>query len=61
MNPAGLVRVAIDGDKAREAAFYSMPQRIRSIAEGPDGAIWLLEDGRRSDRSRLLRLTPRTK
>ena len=61
MNPAGLVRVAIDGDKAREAAFYSMPQRIRSIAEGPDGAIWVIEDGRRGDRSRLLKLTPRAK
>jgi glucose/arabinose dehydrogenase len=61
MNPAGLVRVAIDGDKAREAAFYSMPQRIRSIAEGPDGAIWVVEDGRRGDRSRLLKLTPRVK
>lgn len=59
MSPAALVRVAIDGEVAREIARHPMAQRIRSIAQGPDGAIWLLEDGPRSRGGRLLRLTPR--
>ena len=52
----GLVRVAIDGDKAREIARYSLGNRIRAIAEREDGSIWLLEDG---VNARLLKLTPR--
>jgi aldose sugar dehydrogenase len=36
-----------------------MGERIREPAEGPDGAIWLLEDGRRGGKGRLLKLTPR--
>jgi glucose/arabinose dehydrogenase len=31
-----------------------MGERIRAVKQGPDGAIWLLEDG-----GRLLRLTAR--
>ncbi|MCB2080368.1 MAG: PQQ-dependent sugar dehydrogenase [Novosphingobium sp.] len=59
MKPAALVRVAIDGDAAREVARYPMEHRVRSIAQGPDGAIWLIEDGRNVAESRLLKLTPR--
>ena len=58
MKPAALVRVTIDGETARETARYPMDHRIRSIAQGPDGAIWLLEDGKNLTRSGLLRLTP---
>lgn len=58
MKPAGLVRVAIEGDTAREIARYPMQHRIRSIAQGPDGAIWLIEDGRGVSEGRLLKLTP---
>jgi len=61
MKPAGLVRVAIEGETAREVARYPMEQRIRAIAQGADGAIWLLEDGRNLSKSRLLRLTPAQK
>ncbi len=50
-----LVRVAIDGDTAREVARYEMDNRIRSVVEGPDGALWVLEDG---DGGRLLELRP---
>ena len=50
-----LVRVEFDGDAAAEAARYAMGKRIREVEQGPDGAIWLLED--RSD-ARLLKLTP---
>ena len=54
LSSQALVRVAIDGTRAREAERYSMRARIRAVEQGPDGAIWLLEDGRRG---RLLRLT----
>jgi glucose/arabinose dehydrogenase len=46
MKPTVLVRVAIDGEKAREVARYPMDKRIREVVEGPDGALWLLEDGK---------------
>jgi glucose/arabinose dehydrogenase len=54
----GLVRVRIDGDKAVEEARYPMDNRIRDIAQGPDGAIWLIEDGEGSDSGHLLKLDP---
>jgi glucose/arabinose dehydrogenase len=50
-----LIRVELTGINAREAARYTMGRRIREVEEGPDGAIWLLEDG---VDARLLRLTP---
>lgn len=55
MKPAGLVRVAIDGTSAREIARHAFDERIREIVEGPDGAVWLLEDG---EGGRLLKLKP---
>lgn len=45
MDPAGLVRVSITGDTAREVARIPMDNRIRDIVEGPKGDLWLLEDG----------------
>lgn len=56
MSPQVLVRVAIDGETAREVARYPMEKRIREVVEGPDGALWLLEDG---PGGRLLELRPR--
>lgn len=53
-----LVRVAIDGNTAREVARYPMNARIREVEQGPDGSIYLLEDGGRDSQGRLLRLTP---
>lgn len=53
----GLVRVKIDGEKASEEARYPMDNRIREIRQGPDGAIWLLEDGEGPDSGHLLKLT----
>lgn len=51
-----LIRVDIDGDKATKAEEWPMGARMRGIAQGPDGAVYLLEDG---PGARLLRLTPR--
>lgn len=56
LSSKSLVRVAFDGDKAREAERFDMGNRIREVEQGPDGALWLLEDG--SD-GRLLKLTPK--
>ena len=55
MKPTAVVRVAFEGNKAREVARHPMDRRIREVVEAPDGAILLLED--KSD-ARLWRLTP---
>jgi glucose/arabinose dehydrogenase len=59
LSSAAIVRIELgdDGD-AREVERYEMGARIRSLAEGPDGAIWVLEDERGSSQGRLLKLTP---
>ncbi len=52
----GLIRVTFNGEQAQKAEEWAMPRaRIRWVGEGPDGAIYLLEDG---DAARLQRLTP---
>ncbi|MFA5683514.1 MAG: PQQ-dependent sugar dehydrogenase [Lysobacteraceae bacterium] len=58
MSSMALVRVAFDGENAREAERFDMGRRIREVEQGPDGAIWLLEDGTRAGKGWLLRLTP---
>lgn len=50
-----LVRVQIDGTTATQADEWDMGQRIRALAEAPDGSLWLLEDG---TGGRLLELRP---
>lgn len=49
-----LVRVKINGKQAKEVERFDMKQRIREVEQGPEGAIWVLEDG---DAGRLLRLS----
>ncbi|UCJ18789.1 PQQ-dependent sugar dehydrogenase [Pseudomonas sp. MM211] len=56
LSSQALVRVAFDGDNAREAERYDMGARIREVEQGPDGSIWLLEDG---SGGRLLELQPK--
>jgi len=56
LSSEALIRVEIDGETAREAQRFDMGRRIRAVEQGPDGAIWLLEDGRRGD-GYLLKLT----
>ena len=51
-----LVRVRFDGAGASEYKRYPMGARIREVEQGPDGAIWVLEDG---SNARLLKLTPK--
>ena len=61
LSSQSLIRVEFDGNSAKEAERFDMGRRIRSVEEGPNGALWLLEDyPRRQDTSkgRLLKLTP---
>jgi glucose/arabinose dehydrogenase len=51
-----LIRVEFNGEKASEAERFDMGKRIREVEQGPDGSIWLLEDG---SAGRLLKLTPK--
>jgi aldose sugar dehydrogenase len=60
LSSKALVRIEINGNQAREAERYDMGQRIREVEQGPDGAIWLLEDEREGAGGRLLKLTPPT-
>jgi glucose/arabinose dehydrogenase len=48
-----LIRVDIDGETASEAERYSWNTRVREVEQGPDGALYVLED-----RGRLLKLMP---
>jgi aldose sugar dehydrogenase len=61
LSSKALVRIELDGTNAREAERYDMGQRIREVEQGPDGAIWVLEDERAGSGGRLLKLTPPAK
>ena len=50
-----LIRVDFRRAGVSEVARYPFGARLREIVEGPDGAIWVLEDGPDAG---LLRLTP---
>lgn len=50
-----LVRVDLSGDQAALGDRWEVGLRVREVEQGPDGSIWLLEDG-----SRVLRLSPDT-
>ena len=60
MSSLSLVRVTFDGETAEEAERFNMQRRIREVEQGPDGAIWVLEDGTREGKGALLKLTPAT-
>ena len=56
LSSQALVRIEFDGDRAWEAERYGMGARIRGVRQGPDGALWVIEDG---EDGRLLRLAPK--
>ncbi|MEI5685855.1 PQQ-dependent sugar dehydrogenase [Sphingomonas kyungheensis] len=58
LSSQSLVHVDLDGQTAGKADQWPMGARIRDVDQGPDGAIWLIEDGGKSA-GRLIRLTPR--
>lgn len=57
LSSESLVDVELDGDRAREAHRYPMGHRLRQSVQGPDGALWILQDGKDGD---LLKLTPKS-
>jgi glucose/arabinose dehydrogenase len=50
-----LLRIRMAGNRAEEVERFAMGERIREVEQGPEGAIWVLEDKKGG---RLLRLTP---
>jgi glucose/arabinose dehydrogenase len=55
LSAQALIHVRIRGDKASKLEQWDMGHRIRFVGEGPDGAVYLLEDG---EGARMIRLTP---
>ncbi|MDH3664116.1 MAG: PQQ-dependent sugar dehydrogenase [Alphaproteobacteria bacterium] len=55
LSSQALVRVDIDGESANEAERFEWGERVREVEQGPDGALWVLED---KAGARLLKLTP---
>ncbi|UIJ45625.1 PQQ-dependent sugar dehydrogenase [Sphingomonas cannabina] len=55
LSSQGLVRVRISGTAGTEMQRIPLGNRIREVEQGPDGAIWVLED---APTGRLLKLTP---
>ncbi|MES2603368.1 MAG: PQQ-dependent sugar dehydrogenase [Pseudomonadota bacterium] len=50
-------RIEFNGDSAREAQRFNLNTRVRAAKQGPEGGIWLLEDGQNG---RLVRYTSRS-
>jgi glucose/arabinose dehydrogenase len=57
LSSQALIRVDVNGTSATKGDQWPMGARIREVEEGPDGAIWVLEDGGRGSQGRLLKLT----
>ncbi|MDZ7588600.1 MAG: PQQ-dependent sugar dehydrogenase [Parasphingorhabdus sp.] len=58
LSSQSLVRISFGEDGAREAERFKMNVRIREVEQGPDGAIWLLEESRGGGGGALVKLTP---
>jgi glucose/arabinose dehydrogenase len=58
LSSKALVRVDLNGTTAAKGDQWDMGARIREVEQGPDGAIWVLEDGGESQ-GRLIKLTPK--
>jgi glucose/arabinose dehydrogenase len=58
LSSLALIRVDVDGTTPRRAISGRWVRASASPKRGPDGAIWLLEDGQRGAQGRLLKLTP---
>ncbi len=58
LNPGGLVRLEIDGERVVKEERYrgDVDARIRDVVQGPDGLIYLLTD---ESSGRILKLAPR--
>ena len=59
LSSQALVRVDIEGTNAKKGDQFDMGARIREVEQGPDGAIYVLEDGDDGSQGRLIKLTPK--
>ena len=59
LSSQALVRVELDGTTAKKGDRFDMGARIRDVEQGPDGAIYVLEDGDSGSQGRLIKLLPR--
>ncbi|MCH8116752.1 MAG: PQQ-dependent sugar dehydrogenase [Proteobacteria bacterium] len=57
LSSRAIIRIELDGDAGREVERFDMNARIRAVVQGPQGALWVLEDERGDSRGRLLKLT----
>jgi glucose/arabinose dehydrogenase len=58
LSSESLVRIEFNGLTAREAERFNMRARIRAVTQGPEGDIWILQDG--DSGGRLLKLQPKS-
>jgi len=59
LSSRAIIRIEVDSDTATEAERFPMGAPMRSVVQGPEGALWVLEDESREGTGRLLKLTPR--
>jgi glucose/arabinose dehydrogenase len=55
LSTGSLVRIEFDASGAHEADRFRLRDEVRAVAQGPEGALWLLGSS-----GRLLKLTPRS-
>jgi glucose/arabinose dehydrogenase len=55
LTAAGIVRVEVNGDDAKEVERIPFAVRVRDVEQGPDGSIWVLTD---EDNGKILQLKP---
>ncbi|MEM9388608.1 MAG: PQQ-dependent sugar dehydrogenase [Pseudomonadota bacterium] len=61
LSSQAIIRVELGEDgSASEVERIPMGARIRGLAQGPAGNLWVLEDERGRSRGRLLKLTPKS-
>jgi glucose/arabinose dehydrogenase len=55
LSSGGIVRLTVEGDKVTGEERISLGERIRDVAQGPDGSVFVLTD---SSNGEILRLAP---
>lgn len=59
LSSRAIIRFELDGEIATEVERFDMGARLRSVVQGPEGNLWMLEDDSRGSQGRLLKLTPK--
>ena len=62
MGTKSLSRIIIDGSNAKSAERWDVARRIRDVAVGPDGTLWMVEDppqGPNPQPTALFHVTPK--